>query len=161
MNNLTAWAYTTGQILLKSDGTPWRPLVHIEDISQAVVCALRAPREVVHGLAVNVGDNNENYQMRDLAHFVRDIVPKCEIAYAEDAGPDTRCYRVNFNKIARVLPEFKTKWTARDGVRQCYNAYVDNGLDKEDYEGIKYKRIAHIRNLIATGQLNTDLRWQT
>ncbi len=159
INNLAAWAHTTGKIHMKSDGTPWRPLVHIEDITQAVVCALKAPRETIHNLAVNVGSNDENYQMKELAELVKEIVPDCEIEYAEDASPDTRCYRVNFDKIHRVFPEFKTNWTARMGVEQCYRSYEEYGLNKADYEGIRYKRIAHIENLIAEGKLGRDLRW--
>ncbi len=159
INNLVAWAYTTGKILLKSDGTPWRPLVHIEDITQAVVCALKAEREVIHNLAVNVGSNSQNYQMRDLANFVKEVVPNCEIEYADGAGPDTRCYRVNFDKIHSVFPNFKTKWTAKMGVEQCYESYRKFGLNKDDYEGIKYKRIAHIMNLIEEGKLDTNLHW--
>ncbi len=135
--------------------------MHIEDISQAVICALRAPQETIHKLAVNVGSNDENYQMRDLAHFVKETVPNCEIDYADGAGPDTRCYRVKFDKIHRVFPNFKTKWNARQGVEQCYESYLTHGLDKDDYEGIKYKRIAHIKHLIADGRLGVDLRWQS
>ena len=160
INNLVAWAHTTGKILMKSDGTPWRPLVHIEDITQAVVCALKAEQSVIHNLAVNVGSNEENYQMRDLARFVKETVPGCEIEYAEDAGPDLRSYRVSFDKIHRVFPEFKTRWTARQGVEQCYQSYLRFGLGRDDYEGIRYKRIAHIMNLIDDGKLNIDLRWQ-
>lgn len=160
INNLVAWAHTTGKILMKSDGTPWRPLVHIEDITQAVVCALKADQSVIHNLAVNVGSNEENYQMRDLAGFVKDTVPGCEIEYAEDAGPDLRSYRVSFDKIHRVFPDFRTRWTARQGVEQCYQSYLKYGLGREDYEGIRYKRIAHIMNLIEKGQLNHQLRWQ-
>lgn len=160
INNLTAWAYTTGKILLKSDGTPWRPLVHIEDITQAVVCALKADREVIHNLAVNVGSNEENHQMRDLAQFVKEVVPNCEIEIADGAGPDERCYRASFDKIHRVFPEFQTKWTAKMGVEQCYQSYVKHGLNREEYEGVKYKRIAHIMNLIEEGKLGTDLRWK-
>ena len=159
INNLVAWALTTGKILLKSDGTPWRPLVHIEDITQAVVCALKAPRDVVHNLAVNVGSNNENYQMRDLANFVKEVVPNCEIEIAPDAGPDERSYRVNFDKIHRVFPDFETKWTAKMGVQQCYDSYVKHGLNRNDYEGIRYKRIAHILNLIEEGKLDKELFW--
>lgn len=160
INNLVAWALTTGRIHMKSDGTPWRPLVHIEDISQAVICALKAPREDIHNLAVNVGSNEENYQMKELAQFVIDTVPNSEIRYADGAGPDKRCYRANFDKIRRVFPDFKTKWTAKKGVEQCYESYRKNGLNKDDYEGVKYKRIAHIKDLIANGQLDTNLRWQ-
>ena len=160
INNLVAWAYTTGRVLMKSDGTPWRPLVHIEDITHAVVCALRAPREVVHNLAVNVGSNSENYRMRELADFVQEIVPNCKIEFSEGAGPDPRCYRANFDKIHRVFPDFKTKWTARMGVQQCYDSYRNIGLQRDDYEGVRYMRIAHIQKLIADGKLGTDLRWR-
>jgi nucleoside-diphosphate-sugar epimerase len=160
INNLVAWAMTTGCILMKSDGTPWRPLVHIEDITQAAICALKAPLETVHNLAVNVGSNGENYQMHDLAKMVEETVPNCKIEYADDAGPDTRCYRVNFDKIHRVFPDFETTWTARKGIEQCYESYQKYGLGKDDYEGIKFKRIAHIKNLIAEGKLDSDLRWQ-
>lgn len=159
INNLVAWAYTTGKILMKSDGSPWRPLVHIEDITRAFICALRAPQEVVHNLAVNVGSNDENYRMRELADFVRQIVPDCELEFSEDAGPDPRCYRVNFDKIHRIFPEFKTGWTARKGVQQCYDSYRRYGLQRDDYEGVRYKRIAHIQKLITEGRLGADLRW--
>lgn len=161
INNLVAWAHTTGKILMKSDGSPWRPLVHIEDITQAVVCALKAPKDVIHNLAVNVGSNEENYQMRDLAQMVKETVPNCVIEYEDGAGPDERCYRANFDKIHRVFPEFKTKWTALKGVEQCYQSYLKHGLGIDEYEGIKYKRIAHIKNLIAEGKLDTNLRWQS
>ncbi|MFK8053400.1 MAG: NAD-dependent epimerase/dehydratase family protein [Woeseiaceae bacterium] len=159
INNLVAWALTTGKIFMKSDGTPWRPLVHIEDISLAVICALKAPRDVAHNLAVNVGSNTENYQMRDLAQMVKDTVPNCEIEYAEGASADERCYRVNFDKIRQVFPDFKPQWTALKGVQQCYQSYTQHGLNKDDYEGIKYKRIAHIKHLIAEGELSNELRW--
>ncbi len=160
INNLVAWAFTTGKILMKSDGTPWRPLVHIEDISQAVICALKAPQETIHNLAVNVGSNEENYQMRDLAVYVKEVVPNCELEYSKDAGPDPRCYRVNFDKIHKTFPDFKTRWTAKKGVEQCYQSYLKHGLQKDEYEGIRYKRIAHIENLIKEGKLDINLRWQ-
>jgi nucleoside-diphosphate-sugar epimerase len=159
INNLVAWAFTTGKILMKSDGSPWRPLVHIEDITQACVCALRAPRGDVHNLAVNVGSNDENYRMRELAGFVQDIVPKCRLEFSPDAGPDPRCYRVNFDKIQKIFPSFNTRWTARMGVQQCYDSYRKHGLQRDEYEGVRYKRIAHIENLIAHGKLDSSLRW--
>lgn len=159
INNLVAWAFCTGKVHMKSDGTPWRPLVHIEDISQAVVCALKAPQETIHNLAVNVGFNDENYQMQDLAKLVHEIVPNCEIEYADNAGPDDRSYRVNFDKIQRFFPDFKSNWSARLGIQECYDTYVRNGLDSNDYEGIKFNRIAHIESLLSTGRLGKDLRW--
>ena len=123
LNNLTAWAFTTGRIFIKSDGTPWRPIVHIEDISRAFLAALHAPREKVHNEAFNVGRNEDNYQIRELADIVKAILPDCRIEYAEDAGPDKRCYRVDCSKIKRVLPEFDPQWDATKGVQELYEAY--------------------------------------
>jgi nucleoside-diphosphate-sugar epimerase len=160
LNNLVAWAVTTGRIYMKSDGTPWRPIIHIEDISRAFIAALRAPREVVHNQAFNVGRNDENYQIRELAEIVGELVPGCRIEYAEDAGPDTRCYRADFSKIARMLPEFKPEWDARRGARELYAAYQNVDLRVEDFEGPRYKRIDHIKQLINAGQLDTTLRWR-
>lgn len=160
INNLVAWALTTGKVLLKSDGTPWRPLVHIEDITRAFICALRAPQEVVHNLAVNVGSNSQNYRMSEIAAFVEATVPDCKIEFGEGAGPDPRCYRVNFDKIHRTFPDFETRWTASKGVEECYRFYLKHGLNRDDYEGIRFKRIAHIQTLIADGRLGSDLRWK-
>jgi len=161
INNLTAWAFTTGLVYLKSDGTPWRPVVHVEDIAQAYVAALHAPREAVHDQAFNVGTTTENYQIRELAEIVRDIVPGCRIEYAPDAGPDKRCYRVDCNKIARELHGFKPQWTARRGVAQLYETYKQVGLTLEEFEGERYMRIAHVKQLVADGLLDDDLRWRT
>src|SRR5574341_1557925 len=105
LNNLVAWAVTTGRVYIKSDGTPWRPIVHIEDISRALIAALHAPREVVHNQAFNVGRNEENYQIRDLAKIVEDLVPDCRVEYAEGGEPDKRSYRVDFSKLAHTLPD--------------------------------------------------------
>jgi len=160
LNNLTAWAFTTGRVFIKSDGTPWRPIVHIEDISRAFLAALEAPKEAVHNEAFNVGRNEDNYQIRELADMVKDIVPNCKVEYAEDAGPDLRCYRVDCSKILRVLPEFKPQWSARKGVQELYDAYKAVGLTLEEFEGNRYQRIAHIKSLLASGQLGEDLRWK-
>jgi len=160
INNLTAWAFTTGLVYLKSDGTPWRPVVHVADIALAYVAALHAPREAVHDQAFNVGTTTENYQIRELAELVREIVPGCRIDYAPDAGPDTRCYRVDCNKIARTLHEFKPQWTARRGIEELYDSYRQVGLTHDDFEGERFKRIAHVRKLVADGQLDDELRWR-
>ena len=159
LNNLTAWAYTTGLVFLKSDGTPWRPIVHIEDISRAFVSVLHAPREVVHNQAFNVGINSENYQIRELAEFVKEVVPNTRIEYAEDAGPDLRCYRVDCSKLPTLVPEFKPAWTARKGVVELYETFVGSSLTLEEFEGIRYQRIGHIKHLLASGRLGPDLRW--
>lgn len=158
INNLTAWAFTTKQVYLKSDGTPWRPVVHVEDVSRAYIAALEAPRELVHNNSFNVGISTENYQMRELAEIVKSIVPGCEIAYAPDAAPDKRCYRVDCNKIARTLHGFKPQWTARRGVEQLYEEYKRVGLTLEEFEGPKFKRIAHIKELIHQEKLDHNLR---
>ena len=158
-NNLTAWAFTTGLIYLKSDGSPWRPIVHVEDISRAYIAALEAPRDLIHDEAFNVGTTTENYQMREIADIVKDVVPDCKIEYAPDAGPDQRCYRVDCNKIARLLKDFKPQWTARRGIEQLYEAYKNTGLTLEEFEGPKYKRIAHIKKRVDDGSLDHDLRW--
>lgn len=160
VNNLTAWAFTTGRVYLKSDGTPWRPIVHVEDICRAYIAALQAPREAVHNQAFNVGTTTENYQIRELAQMVQEIVPGSQVDFATDAGPDKRCYRVDCNKIARVLHGFKPQWTARRGVEQLYQAYKSIGLKLEDFEGPKFMRIAHIKKLIGEGLLDENLRWR-
>ncbi|HBB35051.1 MAG TPA: NAD-dependent dehydratase [Cyanobacteria bacterium UBA8803] len=161
LNNLVAWAFTTGRVYIKSDGTPWRPIVHIEDISRAFIAVLHAPRELVHNQAFNVGRNEDNYRIRELAEIVEETVPGCRIEYAADAEPDKRCYRVDCSKIAQTLPEFQPQWNARRGAEELYSAYQKIGLTLEDFEGSKYKRIAHIQQLISTGQLDETLRWRT
>ena len=160
LNNLVAWAYTTGRVYIKSDGTPWRPIVHIEDISRAVLAVLEAPRTLVHNAAFNVGVTAENYRIRDLAEIVRGTVPGCRIEFAPDAGPDTRCYRADFGKIMRTLPAYQPKWNARLGAQELYAAYQRTGLKLEEFEGPRYKRIDHLKGLLETGQLDTTLRWR-
>ena len=160
LNNLVAWAFTTGRVYIKSDGTPWRPIVHIEDISRAFLAALEAPREVVHNEAFNVGRSEENYQVRDLAEIVKETVPGCKIEYAADAGPDKRCYRVDFSRISRALPGFQPQWDARKGARELYEAYQKVDLRHEDFEGARFKRIDHLQGLVACRRLDSTLRWQ-
>ena len=160
LNNLVAWAFTTGRVYIKSDGTPWRPIVHIEDISRAFIAVLHADRALVHNDAFNVARNEDNYRIRELADIVSETVPGCVIEYAKDAGPDKRCYRVDSSKILRVLPEFKPTWSARRGAQELYAAYKKVGLRLEDFEGPKYKRIDHIKSLLNAGRLNPDLRWK-
>jgi nucleoside-diphosphate-sugar epimerase len=161
LNNLVAWAYTSGRVYIKSDGTPWRPIVHIEDISRAFIAVLRAPREVIHNQAFNVGRTEENYRIRDIAEIVRETVPGCHIEYAKDAGPDLRCYRADFSKIASALPDFRPQWNARRGAQELYEAYKRVGLQFGEFEGPKYKRIHHIRLLMNEGRLSADLRWRS
>jgi len=159
LNNLVASAYATGKILIKSDGTPWRPIVHIEDITAAALAALEAPIEAVHNQSFNVGESGENYQVKDLAEIVRQTVPGSKVEYAPDGGPDLRCYRVNFDRIRQVLPAFRPKWTARLGAEQLYRDYQRFGLRPEDVEGSLYQRIGRVRRLLSAGALQADLTW--
>ncbi|MDD1444391.1 SDR family oxidoreductase, partial [Dolichospermum sp. ST_sed3] len=159
LNNLVAYAYTSGLVYMMSDGTPWRPIIHIEDISRAFIAVLNVPREVIHNQAFNVGINDENYRIRELAEIVRDVVPGCRIEYAEGAGPDKRSYRVDFSKIFRVLPGFKPVWNARKGAEELFASYNKVSLTHEEFDGPRFKRINHIRHLLTTGQLGADLRW--
>jgi nucleoside-diphosphate-sugar epimerase len=135
-------------------------VVHVEDIACSYIAALEAPRDTVHDRAYNVGTTAENYQIRELAEIVRDIVPGCRIDYAPDAGPDKRCYRVDCNRIARELHGFKPQWTARRGVEQLYEVYKRVGLTLEEFEGERYMRIAHVKKLVEDGLLDEELRWQ-
>jgi nucleoside-diphosphate-sugar epimerase len=159
LNNLVAWAVTTGRVHLKSDGTPWRPIVHVEDISRAFLAVLEAPAEAVHNEVFNVGRTDENYQIRELAQIVGETVPDCRIDFAEGAGPDVRSYRVSFEKLASRVPAFRPRWRARDGARQLYEAYRQTDLKLEDFEGPRFRRIDHIRRLLASGRLDESLRW--
>jgi nucleoside-diphosphate-sugar epimerase len=159
LNNLVAWAYTTGKVYLKSDGSPWRPIVHIEDISRAFLAALNAPSQKVNNAAFNVGQTSENYRVRELAQIVSEVVPNCELEFAPEAGPDKRNYRVNCDKIKRVLPEFTPQWTARKGAEELLLSYQQIGITVDEFEGPKYKRIAHIKNLLAKNEIDQSLRW--
>ncbi len=160
LNNLVAWASTTGLVYLKSDGSPWRPVIHVTDICRAFIAVLEAPREVIHNQAFNVGVTEENYRISELAEIVKETVPGCKVVYAPDAEPDTRTYRVDFGKIKRMIPTFKPEWDACKGAEELYVAYQENGLRLEDFEGAKYKRISHIEQLIQAGLLDSHLRWQ-
>lgn len=159
LNNLTAWAFCTGQVYLKSDGTPWRPVVHIEDMARAFLAALEAPRELVHNEPFNVGRTSENYRIRELAQIVAETVPGSEVILAATAGPDLRNYRVNCDKIGARLPGYLPRWTARQGAQELYEAYQKVGLTLDDFEGARYRRIHHIKKLLAEGRLDPSLRW--
>jgi len=159
LNNLVAWAYADGRVLIKSDGTPVRPTVHVEDISRAFLAALEAPRETVHNQAFNVGQTEENYSVRELAEMVCEVVPGSRVEYAEGGRPDPRSYRVEFSKIRRSLPLSTPKWTARRGAEQLYHDYRSEGVEIEDFEGPRFKRLAHVQSQIAGGRMDSALRW--
>lgn len=159
LNNLVAWAHTTHRVYLKSDGTSWRPLVHVEDMSRAFVAVLEAPRQAVHNQAFNVGRSSENYRIRDLAEIVVDAVPDCRIDYAKSAGPDKRSYRVDSRKVVRMIPEYQPTWDVSRGARQLLEAYRSVDLRLEDFEGPRYRRIHHVKYLMNSGRLDKTLRW--
>jgi nucleoside-diphosphate-sugar epimerase len=159
LNNLAAWAYTTGKVLLKSDGTPWRPLIHVSDICRGFLAALAAPRERVCGEAFNMALASENHRIRDIAQVVVETIPDSELEFAAGAGPDTRCYRVDTSKVERVLPEFKPEWTVSKGAQELYDAYRRVELTPDAFEGPRFNRIAHIQQLLGSGKLGRELRW--
>jgi len=160
VNNLVGFAYTTGEVLIMSDGTPWRPLVHVEDICRAFLAVLHAPRERIHNQSFNVGRTDENYQVRDVAEMVKAVVPGSTVKYADDAGPDPRCYRVDCRKLAATFPDLKLHWTVRRGIDDLYAAYQRHGLTYEEFVGSKYIRIKHIKKLQNEGRLAATIRWQ-
>jgi nucleoside-diphosphate-sugar epimerase len=159
VNNLVGYAHTTGKILIQSDGTPWRPLVHVADISSALLAVLHAPRELVHDEAFNVGASAENYRIRDIAEIVEQVVPGASASFAEGGGPDKRSYQVDCSKIARVL-EFEPQWTVRRGVEELYEAYARNGMTFDEFTGTSYLRINRVRELQDAGRLDDELRWR-
>lgn len=159
VNNLVGYAVTTGEVFMKSDGTPWRPLVHIEDISLAFCVLLEAPRDKVHCEAFNVGRTQENYRIRDVAAIVEEIVPGARISLADDAGPDLRNYRVSCRRLETTFPEYQPSWTVRRGVEQMLAAYIEHGLVLEDLTGWRLQRIARVRHLLDSGRLDDTLRW--
>lgn len=161
LNDFVASALTTGCIRIKSDGTPWRPIVHIRDIVAAMLCALEAPKSAIHNATFNVGHTEENYRISELAAIVAETVPGSRIEYVPGGGPDKRCYRVNCDKVLRVLPGFRPQWTARKGAQELYDAYRASRLTAEDLNTGRYFRINHIRGLLEAGKLDISLRWKS
>ncbi len=161
VNNLAAIAMTAGEVRLQSDGSPWRPLVHIEDISRAFLAMLQAPRELVHDQAFNIGRAQDNVQVRDIAEMVRDAVPGSELSFAEGAGPDARNYRVDFSKLTDTFPGLDLRWTLRDGIDELIDAYTKGGLTYEDFTSSRFVRLRRIRELLSAGLLDEMLRRQT
>ena len=160
VNNLVGYAHTTGEVLIQSDGTPWRPLVHVDDIAAAFLAVLEAPRELIHDQAFNIGSSAENYRIRTVAEIVEEAVPGAQASFAAGAGPDKRSYQVDCNKIAAVLPASRPAWTVRRGVEQLREAYERNGLTFERFTGSEYLRINRVRKLQEAGRLDDQLRWR-
>ncbi len=158
VNNLTAVALTTGKVVLQSDGTPWRPLVHVEDISRTFLAMLEAPREVVHDEAFNVGRTEDNVQIRDIAELVRDAVPGAAVTFAEDAGPDLRNYRVDFGKLNDTFPGLTLCWTVSRGIAELLASFTKYGLSYDDFTSSRFIRLRRIKELIAAGVLDEMLR---
>ncbi len=158
VNNLVGHAVTSGRVLVMSDGTPWRPLVHVEDVAATFAHLLTAPVERIHGRAFNVGRTEENYRVRDVASIVRDLVPGSEVSYADGAGPDPRCYRVDFGLLAQTFPGLELRWTVPAGVEQLRDAYLRWGLSAEEFAGERYTRLQHLRALEDSGAIGPDLR---
>jgi nucleoside-diphosphate-sugar epimerase len=161
VNNLVGHAVTRGEVFLKSDGTPWRPLVHVEDIAAAFLAILEAPRDLVHDEPFKVCRTTENYRIREVAEIVEEVVPDSRIVLAETAGPDKRNYRVSGDKLTETLPSFQPTWTVRKGVEQLYEAFLANGLTLDDLEGNTFLRIRRVQQLQDEGRLGSDLRWQS
>ena len=160
VNNLTAVAMTTGEVRLESDGSPWRPLVHVEDISRAFLAALEAPRELVHNEAFNVGRPEDNVQVRDIAEMVRDAVPGSRVSFADGAGPDLRNYRVDFAKLQETFPDVKLRWSVREGIDELVDAYTRYGLTSGDFMSSRFVRLRRIRELLSAGIVDEMLRRQ-
>lgn len=161
VNNLTAVAMTTGEVRLESDGSPWRPLVHVEDISRAFSAVLEAPRELIHDEAFNVGRPEDNVQVKDIAELVRDAVPDSKVSLAENAGPDLRSYCVDFSKLAGTFPDLNPRWRVRDGVHELVGAYARHGLTYDDFMSAHFVRLRRIRELVSASLVDDMLRRQT
>jgi nucleoside-diphosphate-sugar epimerase len=160
VNNLVAWAYLTGKVTIMSDGTPWRPIIHIEDFCRAFLVALEAPIEKIHNQVFNVGINEENHQVKNIAKQVEKIVPDSYVEILNKTGPDERTYRVDFSKIKKTLPQFKPTWNLRKGIEELYQAYKNFGLTQKDFQSPKYVRVRWIRHLIESKKLDHKLRWR-
>jgi nucleoside-diphosphate-sugar epimerase len=159
LNNLVAWAHTTGSIRLQSDGSPWRPLVHVSDVARATVALLEAPDERVSAEAFNIGTAAQNYRVRQLAETVQMRFPACEITFAEGAAPDPRSYRVDFSKFTSAFPTCELEWTAEQGVDELADAYAEYGLTLSDFQGHRFIRLNQLRRLLDGRLLDSDLRW--
>jgi nucleoside-diphosphate-sugar epimerase len=159
LNNLAAWAHTTGSIRLLSDGMAWRPLVHVEDVARVTLALLHAPEEQIRGEAFNIGTDEQNYVVRQLAEVLADVTG-CAIELAEGSSADQRSYRVDFSKLAHAFPELEFEWDAERGARELVEAYRAVGLTKEEFDGNRYVRIRRLMSLLDEGSLDTDLRWR-
>jgi len=160
LNNLVGWAFTTGAVRILSDGTPWRPVIHVADVADAICALLEAPRATVHGQAFNVGADEENYQVRHLAELAREAVPGSTVEYGGASDPDPRSYRVDFQKLRRALPVLELHRTARQSAHELHDAYRAAGLSFEEFDGSRFTRLKRLQSLLAEGELGENLRWR-
>lgn len=161
VNNLTGWAYTTGKIRIMSDGTPWRPTIHVDDLARAYIACLECPVELIHNQAFNVGQNRENYRIKDIADVITKIIPGCEIEYTYEHGSDSRTYKVSFEKISTRLKDFfKPEWDISKGIRQLYESYKAHGLTEEEFTGNKYIRLNQLSVLVDKKAIDENLFWR-
>ncbi len=158
-NNLVGWALTNGEIRIMSDGSPWRPLIHAEDIARAFLAVIEAPKEKVSGQAFNVGVNSENYRVREIAELVAEAVPGCRIVFTGEHGTDSRSYRVNFNKIRNNLPEFQPQWTLKQGIAQLVEYYRKYGMNQEKFSGRYFVRLKQLQYLMQSKKVDEKLFW--
>jgi nucleoside-diphosphate-sugar epimerase len=160
LNNLVGWAFTTGAVRILSDGTPWRPVIHVADVADAVLALLEAPRPAVHGQPFNVGADGENYQVRDLAELAREAVPGSTVEFGGAGDPDPRSYRVDFGKLRSVLPGLELRRSARESAHELHDAYRAVGLTFEEFDGPRFTRLKRLQGLLGEGELGEDLRWR-
>jgi nucleoside-diphosphate-sugar epimerase len=159
LNNLAGLAWTTGRITMTSDGMPWRPLVHVRDISAAVAATLKAPREAVANQVLNVGDNENNYRVREIAEAIGEAFPNCKIEFGSNGG-DNRSYRVSFDKIKSVLPGFRCQWDARRGAQQMRSLFEHIAMSDRDFNAAPFTRLRQLQHLLQTGQIDADFYWR-
>ncbi|GAX44580.1 NAD-dependent epimerase/dehydratase [Tolypothrix sp. NIES-4075] len=158
LNNLAGLAWTTKEIKMTSDGTPWRPLVHALDICKAIVCAVEAPRDIVHNQIFNVGDTTNNYRVKEIAEIIADVFTGCKLSFG-DSGADNRSYRVSFDKINTILPGFKCDWNAQRGAQQLFDLFSQIDMTEETFLSRGYTRLKQLEYLIRTQQIDQDFFW--
>lgn len=159
VNNLIGWAVVSGEVRIMSDGSPWRPLIHVEDIARAFMAVLEAPEERVNQQTFNTGINEENYQVSEIARLINSVVPDSQVRITGEHGSDSRSYRVDFSKIQRMLPEFRPAWRLQDGIHQILNSYHEHGMDNQRMLARYFIRIQQLKYLMENQQINSDLYW--
>lgn len=161
VNNLVGWAYTSGKIRIMSDGSPWRPLIHVQDICKAFIAALKAPRDLIHNQVFNVGRDNGNYRIRDIGEAIKRVMPHCRIEYTGEHGVDTRSYRVDFSKFSRVLSNyFKPAWNIEKGIKELLDSYRRAGFTENDFQGDRFTRLKTIKKLLGENRVDEFLFWR-